>query len=828
MPRRSLAKLPALLLLAAGVFASAYAPARGRQPAAPAPDLKLRWEAVAKLNPPNAALLFDLEGKTLVLTGRGKIEALALDARTGKPGHELPAQADAQGSNFKQFRLQKGVFLFQQGRASAKELVTWDAVGGKVGRAPYPAVSTGIQLLNLSPDGRYTSVGSLYRPMLKDLAESAFRVIDSKTGKEVVATDLIYGTTAFTADSSRVLVVDATDRFRWFDLPSGRETGGWKFDRPADDRNAKVHGMSADGGVILYAGVPPGKGQGIHLLDGKTGEVLHTYRGYYVDAGLLAPDGRSVVLVRGTPAAGFTAEVLTDRGAVLGKLALPRHARLIVPPPLAVSWEAGLIATHDAETGKVAAYDLFAFAPASPATPAAGARPRARKADGPNRTPVPGDAAVAKAEAAVRAAFKADYANKSPAGRKALAQKLSNEAGKTADDPAARYVMLTEALDVAAGAGEPTLALQVIDKLAAGYQVEAAALQLEALERILASSAVTLPAVKGVIDSAGPASEKALGADEYDEAIEFALLAANGARKAKLGQTATDEADNRLAHARKARDAFAALRPALDALAANPDDPAANSTVGKFRCFAQGRWDEGLKHLAAGRDAALKAVAEADLRATRDKGDDEAKAAAAWWAYAQSAPADEQWAARVRSRHWYSRRLLMLAGLAKAEAEARLGFTAGDVEYRPGLVCDLSAKFPAVLKGTKARVDRTLDFSAGEFADVRQTELRLTWIGAIAPPRAGPYTLVVQTADPVRVKLDGRIVIDTVTLRTSRREAPVMLAERPYGITIDYVAPNLDKHKIKLAWTPPGKTAEELIPAEFLFHDKRSENVLGK
>ena len=71
-------------------------------------------------------------------------------------------------------------------------------------------------------------------------------------------------------------------------------------------------------------------------------------------------------------------------------------------------------------------------------------------------------------------------------------------------------------------------------------------------------------------------------------------------------------------------------------------------------------------------------------------------------------------------------------------------------------------------------------------------------------------------------------MIDTVTLRTSRREAPVMLAERPYGVTIDYVAPNVEKHKIKLAWTTPGSTAEELIPAEFLFHDKRSESVLGK
>jgi hypothetical protein len=181
-----------------------------------------------------------------------------------------------------------------------------------------------------------------------------------------------------------------------------------------------------------------------------------------------------------------------------------------------------------------------------------------------------------------------------------------------------------------------------------------------------------------------------------------------------------------------------------------------------------------------------------------------------------------------RVRWWYGRVVPGLTGLNKARAEARLGLTAGGVEYRPGLVCEFAAKNPAALKGKKGRIDAGIDFSCNEFSDfTNPTDLTVRWTGAITPPRAGRYRLVVQTSDAVRVRVDNRLVIDT-TAKGMKKDASVTLREAPSALVVEYVAPNFDPHKIKLLWVPPGASSEEAIPADHLFHDRKAEAALGK
>jgi hypothetical protein len=331
-----------------------------------------------------------------------------------------------------------------------------------------------------------------------------------------------------------------------------------------------------------------------------------------------------------------------------------------------------------------------------------------------------------------------------------------------------------------------------------------------------------------VVDAAGPAVESLASADEYDEAVQFAALAATAARKGKLGPAIIEEADGRFAQAKKDRDSFAAIRPYVDVLRDNPQDTNAHSMVGKYRCFVQGRWDHGLTLLARGSRVELRTVAALDLKTPRT-GTPETAIADAWWEYAQTAPDDEKWGVQVRARYWYARCLPGLTGLDKVRAESRLAFSHGGIEYRPGLVCELSARQPAVLKGKRARIDPTIDFSGGEFADsARQTDLTVKWIGVIAPPRPGRYALSATTNDPVRVRVDGRIAIDTMSSKSGKREAAVVLGERPAALVVEFVSPNTDRHKLSLNWTAVGGTSEEIIPAEYLFHDKRGESVLGK
>jgi hypothetical protein len=234
-----------------------------------------------------------------------------------------------------------------------------------------------------------------------------------------------------------------------------------------------------------------------------------------------------------------------------------------------------------------------------------------------------------------------------------------------------------------------------------------------------------------------------------------------------------------------------------------------------------------LPYLARGSDALLRKAADLDLRAARS-GSADGKAADAWWDYAQTAPAHERWAVQARGRYWYARSIPGLSGANKAEAEKRLNLSFNMKEYSPGMVCEFAARHPAVLKGMKARIEPTIDFSASEFADSsKSTDLTVKWTGAIVAPLPGRYALSITDAGPARVRLDNKVVLDT-TLKGTRKEAKVMIGERPTPLVVEFFAQNTDRYTIKLFWSGPGISGETVIPAECLYHDKRSETVLSK
>ncbi|HSQ55959.1 MAG TPA: PA14 domain-containing protein, partial [Gemmata sp.] len=245
-------------------------------------------------------------------------------------------------------------------------------------------------------------------------------------------------------------------------------------------------------------------------------------------------------------------------------------------------------------------------------------------------------------------------------------------------------------------------------------------------------------------------------------------------------------------------------------------------------CFVQNRWEEGLKHLALCQDPVLSGVAELDLNTPRS-GAPDPKIAEAWWDYAKNAPAYDQWSAQSRARYWYTRCLPGLTGLNKLNAEKRLAFTSGGTEYRPGLFCEFTAKQVSVLKGKKARIDPVVDFSGSEFAEPKKTtDLTLKWTGALVPPQAGRYRLSASTGGAVRIRVEGKVVIDTTLPKASRKEALVPLGERATPIVIEFFCQNTDRHKLQLLWALPGRSEQQPIAAEYLFHDKKVDAALGK
>src|SRR5262245_60920295 len=91
-----------------------------------------------------------------------------------------------------------------------------------------------------------------------------------------------------------------------------------------------------------------------------------------------------------------------------------------------------------------------------------------------SRLPPPDAAAQKNAEKLVRDIFKDEYNRKDAVSRRALAQKLIKQAGETADDPTSRFVLLSEARDLAADGGDVRTALAAAQQLAKTYAVDPA------------------------------------------------------------------------------------------------------------------------------------------------------------------------------------------------------------------------------------------------------------------------------------------------------------------------------------------------------------------
>ena len=92
----------------------------------------------------------------------------------------------------------------------------------------------------------------------------------------------------------------------------------------------------------------------------------------------------------------------------------------------------------------------------------------------------------------------------------------------------------------------------------------------------------------------------------------------------------------------QARHEHEAIQAAQERLKTDPDDPDACLAVGRWYCFQQGDWDEGLKLLAKGSDAALKSLAAEELASKPSKAEDKVARGDAWWDLAEKADGQGQ------------------------------------------------------------------------------------------------------------------------------------------------------------------------------------------
>lgn len=289
-----------------------------------------------------------------------------------------------------------------------------------------------------------------------------------------------------------------------------------------------------------------------------------------------------------------------------------------------------------------------------------------------SKAPIPDEESQKAAATRIAEVYKPDYAKAKSAMQKVeLAQKLFKEAQATKDDLASRYTLLRIARDIAAQQGDLVTAIEAIDLLASGYEVEQLSMKLEA-----ASAAVKAvkpqAASKICVELILPIVADAISEDRYDTAQKLTDLALTSARSVRDAALVKD-LSAKLKEIEAAASSYQELSDVVSQLVEKPTDPDANLAVGRFHCFVKGDWERGVPMLALGNDAELKKLAIAELRGSENKNRiDNVELGDAWWDYGESLSAGPQRSVRGHAAALYGNVFSQLAGLNKKRVEQRL------------------------------------------------------------------------------------------------------------------------------------------------------------
>jgi hypothetical protein len=289
----------------------------------------------------------------------------------------------------------------------------------------------------------------------------------------------------------------------------------------------------------------------------------------------------------------------------------------------------------------------------------------------PPRQPVPGVDEQQQALAGIRRIFEDEFAAaRSPAEQSALSARLLQHARDTQGDPASQYMLYEQALELAIEAADADGARQAIDELARTFEIHGFDAKLDALERV-SRSARSLADRQALVDSALAVAAAAVEAREFDAADGLASLAYTVAARVRDADLRAEAGERRDA-IREIRERWAHAEAARAALERNPDDAAANETLGSYLCFVANDWTNGIRHLAKAQDADLRAPAMQEIAAGETPSAEvQASLGDAWFKLADSSRGERS-AYLDRAAHWYRRSLAGLAGLEQVRVEKQI------------------------------------------------------------------------------------------------------------------------------------------------------------
>jgi WD40 repeat protein len=287
------------------------------------------------------------------------------------------------------------------------------------------------------------------------------------------------------------------------------------------------------------------------------------------------------------------------------------------------------------------------------------------------KQPLPNADALAEAEGKVKEDHKADYAKaKTNAAMRELAKTLLGESQETSDQPALRFVRLSQARDLAAAAVDPALSLKAIDEAAKEFEFDALAAKVTAL-KTSAKPPITTADARAVLDAMLPVIEESRNGDRYDAVVPLLQLAKPLARTAKVKPAEVKTIEIQVDRVEYLRKEYATIKDSVQALAADPNNPEANLAVGKFHCFHKHDWDKGLPLLARGGPELLAVLAKKDL-ANLPAAADQLALGEGWRDQAKPLSGSAKLEVLRRAYRWYAKALPSLSDAEQIKAEADL------------------------------------------------------------------------------------------------------------------------------------------------------------
>lgn len=281
--------------------------------------------------------------------------------------------------------------------------------------------------------------------------------------------------------------------------------------------------------------------------------------------------------------------------------------------------------------------------------------------------PIPPASSLKDAEKLVKDLFSADYARTDVASRTALCEKLLIQSAENRKDPAALYVLLREAREQAFLAGDVEHAVSAQRAIAYSFKLDHGALitdlaKLESIAKTNETATVLVKAYELIWNDA-------LTASDYDAAARAAIHAEDLLRFVK-DQAYVAQIKVASTNVQALKRDSAAAAAAEKKLSANPSDPAANLTAGRF-ALMRGEFEKSFALLAKGSDTVLAGLAGHELAPPTDAAQ-QMLLADGWFDRSEKESGVLKAKMRVRAGVWYAQAIGGTQGLAKMKIEARL------------------------------------------------------------------------------------------------------------------------------------------------------------